>query len=142
MRPILYYYEMNSASRFVRMVAQEIGLDMEYRLINMLEKEHFQPEFVTMNPMHHVPTLDDGGVIIWDCHAICTYLVEKYAKTDKLYPKDLVQRAFVDQRLHFDCGFMHPRLWILIVSYHIYILCSSINFFKYILGTNFLSWII
>lgn len=113
------------------MVAKEIGLDMEYRSINMLEKEHFQPEFVTMNPMHHVPTLDDGGIIIWDCHAICTYLVEKYSKTDKLYPKDLVQRAYVDQRLHFDCGFMHPRLWILIVSQFLYFHQQFFFIYKY-----------
>lgn len=30
------------------------------------------------------------------------YLVSKYAKSDSLYPKDLVIRAKIDQRFHFD----------------------------------------
>lgn len=46
--------------------------------------------------------LDDNGVIIWDSHAIATYLIGKYAANDNLYPIDLLRRARVDQRLHFD----------------------------------------
>lgn len=35
-------------------------------------------------------------------HAINTYIISKYAKNDKLYPTDLLKRARIDQRLHFD----------------------------------------
>jgi len=31
------------------------------------------------------------------------YLVDKYAKDDSLYPKDLKRRALVNERLFFDC---------------------------------------
>ena len=37
-------------------------------------------------------------------HAINAYLVGKYAKDDKLYPKDFKARSVVDHRLYFDCG--------------------------------------
>lgn len=57
-----------------------------------------------------MPTLDDNGVIIWDSHAICTYLIGKYASDDSLYPKDLVKRAHIDQRLHFDSGVLFSSL--------------------------------
>lgn len=30
------------------------------------------------------------------------YLVSKYAKNDSLYPKDILTRARIDQRFHFD----------------------------------------
>jgi len=30
--------------------------------------------------------------------------VSKYGQSDTLYPKDLLQRAVVDQRLHFESG--------------------------------------
>lgn len=58
-----------------------------------------------MNPQHTLPTLDDGpGLIIWDSHAICTYLIDKYGRNDHLYPKDLYVRARINQRLYFDVG--------------------------------------
>lgn len=58
-----------------------------------------------LNPQHTVPTLDDNGKIIWDSHAICVYLIEKYAKDDLLYPaKDSYIRAKINQHLHFDTG--------------------------------------
>lgn len=34
------------------------------------------------------------------------YLVSKYAKEDSLYPKNLIARARVDQRLHFDTSIL------------------------------------
>lgn len=63
-----------------------------------------------MNPQHTIPLLVDNEAIIYDSHAICAYLVEKYGKTDSLYPKNLVQRAQVDARLHFDTGYLFGRL--------------------------------
>lgn len=49
-----------------------------------------------------VPTLVDDGFAIWDSHAIATYLIDKYSKDDKMYPKDLQTRARVNQRLFFE----------------------------------------
>lgn len=63
-----------------------------------------------MNPEHTVPTIDDNGVGIGDSHAISIYLIEKYAKDDKLYPKDLLKRTRVHQRLFFDASSLFVRL--------------------------------
>lgn len=73
-----------------------------------------------MNPQHTVPTLDDNGFIIVDSHAICTYLIEKYAPNHALYPKDLEKRTTVDARLYFDTGFLFARMRFLYepVLYH------------------------
>lgn len=63
-----------------------------------------------MNPQGTIPCLDDNGAIIIDSHAICAYLVEKFADSDRLYPKDLVQRALVESRMYFDAGHVFCRL--------------------------------
>lgn len=65
---------------------------------------------IQINPQHTVPLLDDNGVYIADSHAIAAYLCEKYGKNDRLYPKDLVKRALVDSRLHFDSGHLFSRM--------------------------------
>lgn len=57
-----------------------------------------------------MPTLDDKGFIIWDSQAICAYLVDKYGKDDKLYPKDLQLRARCNQRLFFNASSLFVRL--------------------------------
>lgn len=67
------------------------------------------PEYVKMNPQSTVPTLDDNGKIIWDSHAITRYLAAAYGKDDTLFPKDLYQRAVIDQRLHFEDGVLLSR---------------------------------
>ena len=63
-----------------------------------------------MNPQHTVPMIDDDGVIIYDSHAICEYLSDKYGKNDNLFPKDLIKRAQVNARLHFETGYLFARL--------------------------------
>lgn len=62
-----------------------------------------------INPEHTVPTLVDGDVIVWDSHAIAIYLIDKYAKDDALYPKDLCLRARCNQRLFYNNGTLFPR---------------------------------
>lgn len=63
-----------------------------------------------MNPQHTVPVLDDNGQVLWDSHAICTYLIDKYSPDHSLYPKDLYTRARIDQRLHFDSGVLFSAI--------------------------------
>lgn len=51
----------------------------------------------------------DNNLVIWDSHAICAYLIDKYGKDNKLYPKDLKLRAKVNQRLFFDAASLFVR---------------------------------
>lgn len=63
-----------------------------------------------MNPQHTIPTLDDNGDIIWDSQAICTYLIDKYAQNDDLYPRDLYIRGRINQRLYFISGVLFNKM--------------------------------
>ncbi|KAG4071639.1 hypothetical protein HA402_011793 [Bradysia odoriphaga] len=103
-KPILYYAQFSPPSRAVIQTAKIIDLDLDLRVVDFSKKEHLSETFITINPHHTVPTLIDDGEVIWDSHAIMPYLVSKYAKSDSLYPKDLLTRAKIDQRFHFDTG--------------------------------------
>ncbi|XP_043643103.1 glutathione S-transferase 1-like [Drosophila teissieri] len=101
---ILYGLEASPPVRAAKLTLAALGVPYEYVVVNTLAKENLSEEFLKKNPQHTVPTLEDDGHFIWDSHAIIAYLVSKYGKTDSLYPKDLLQRAVVDQRLHFESG--------------------------------------
>ncbi|KAI8038479.1 hypothetical protein M5D96_008377 [Drosophila gunungcola] len=55
--------------------------------------------------------LKDDQELIYDSPAIIGYLVNKYAQSDELYPKDPLQRAVVDQRLHFETGVLFHGIY-------------------------------
>lgn len=81
----------------------------------MFSGEHRSSEFKKINPMGKVPALIDGDVNVWDSHAIAIYLVEKYAKNDSLYPKDLVLRTMVNERLFFEASYLFQRLYEILI---------------------------
>ncbi|XP_018564052.1 glutathione S-transferase 1-like [Anoplophora glabripennis] len=98
-------YGMN-ASPVVRgtlMAVEALGLEFERIEVNTMLGDQFKPEFLKLNPLHTIPTIQDGDFVIWDSHAINSYLVDKYGKDDSFYPKDLQKRAVINQRLYFDC---------------------------------------
>ena len=60
--------------------------------------------------------MKDGNFILNESRPIATYLVSKYGKDDKLYPKDVETRAVVDQRLYFDMGAFYKSFGDCVVS--------------------------
>ncbi|KAL5293205.1 GSTE3.2 family protein [Megaselia abdita] len=109
-KPTLYYLVPSPPSRCVLLTAKAIGLDLELIALNPMAGENRTEEFLEINPQHTIPTMVDGDVVITDSHAIVAYIVDKYAKNDHLYPKDIGKRAVVNSRLHFDSGHLFARL--------------------------------
>ncbi|EDW91636.1 glutathione S-transferase 1 [Drosophila yakuba] len=100
----LYGLDPSPPVRAVKLTLAALNLTYEYVNVDIVARAQLSPEYLEKNPQHTVPTLEDDGHFIWDSHAIIAYLVTKYADSDALYPKDPLQRAVVDQRLHFESG--------------------------------------
>ncbi|KAJ6636455.1 Glutathione S-transferase 1 [Pseudolycoriella hygida] len=108
-KPILYYFEICPPSRAIRLALNVIGLDVDYRHINIIEGEQNTPEFLAINPLHTVPVFIDDEVKLTDSHAILPYLITKYGKDDTLYPSKPAIRARIDQYLHFNNSVLLTR---------------------------------
>ena len=52
-------------------------------------------EYRAMNPNGLVPTIDDGGTVVWESAAIVRYLACKYGD-EQFWPRDPGQRAALD----------------------------------------------
>ncbi|KAL1502342.1 hypothetical protein ABEB36_007496 [Hypothenemus hampei] len=103
MAPTLYMSEISPSCRAVLMTARLLGLTLKIKKIDLCKNEQYSPHFIKqINPQHTIPTLIDNGFVIWDSHAIIAFLVGKYGNDDELYSRDIMERALIDQRLHFD----------------------------------------
>lgn len=105
----LYYVPGSAPCRAVLLTAKALNINLNLKLVDLHHGEHLKPEYLKLNPQHTVPTLVDDGFSLWESRAIITYLVNKYAKGNSLYPEDAKARALVDQRLYFDIGTLYQR---------------------------------
>ncbi|EDW67854.2 glutathione S-transferase 1-1 [Drosophila virilis] len=106
-----FYMPGSAPCRSVIMTAKALGVELNKKLLNVMEGEQLKPEFLKINPQHTIPTIVDDGFALWESRAILIYLVEKYGKDDSLYPKNPKEQALVNQRLYFDMGVLFKSFY-------------------------------
>ena len=82
----LYHAPISPNSRRVWITLLEKGLDFELVEVK-LNGEQFNPDFLAMNPFHHIPVLVDDGFNVVESLAVLDYLEAKYP-TPKMLPED------------------------------------------------------
>jgi glutathione S-transferase len=85
----LYYFPSPNPQK-IRFALNELGVECETVPVDLLKREQKTPEFLALNPCGRVPVLVDGGLSLWESHAILAYLGEK---TGKLWPTTPAGRA-------------------------------------------------
>ncbi len=89
----LYHTPISPNSRRVWITLLE--KKVEFELVELkLDGEQLKPEFLALNPFHHIPVLVDDGFNIIESLAILDYLEAKYP-TPAMLPKDAKDLAIV-----------------------------------------------
>ena len=65
----LYYYPGN-ANLAPHMVLEEIGAPYELILLDRAKNAHKAPEYLKLNPHGRIPTLIDGGLVLYETAAM------------------------------------------------------------------------
>ena len=66
MAPIEIYGMQGSAPcRILEMTAECLGLEYEFKVVDLAKGDNRKPEYLAMNPMHTIPTLKDGVFICY-----------------------------------------------------------------------------
>ena len=89
----LYYSRLSINARRVWVTLLEKNLEFEPVLMK-LNGDQFQPDFLKLNPFHHIPVLVDDGFSIFESLAILDYLEAKYPEPSFL-PTDAKEIAQV-----------------------------------------------
>lgn len=114
----IYYHPASTTSRPLMLFAAETGLDVDFQVIDLFTGEHMKAPYSEMNPSCLVPSLEDGDFRLTESSAILKYLAEKSGSP--AYPKDLRQRARVNERMDwintqlcrdFAYGLVYPQIF-------------------------------
>jgi glutathione S-transferase len=93
----LHMSPISTTSRPVKLFCAEAGVDETMVPVDLMAGEHHGEKFVALNPNRLVPVLEDGDFVLTESSAILKYLADKVGSP--LYPKDLEQRARVNERM-------------------------------------------
>lgn len=89
-------------------VAEELGVDFKYTVVDLSKGENKSPEHMARHPLGKLPTLDHDGKKLFESAAICQYMAA--AEKSPLLPTDIYQRALVDQWMNYMS--IHLGRWI------------------------------
>ncbi|NER46633.1 MAG: glutathione S-transferase family protein [Symploca sp. SIO1A3] len=88
-----YYHPISGNARRVWIALLEKQIPFEPILLK-LDGDQFKPEFVAINPFHHIPVIVDDGFEVVESLAILDYLEAKYP-TPSLMPQEAKALATV-----------------------------------------------
>lgn len=101
MKGILYHNIHSPPSRMAFLAAKNLTPDLEIRDLDIFHGEQNTDDFLKLNPMHQVPTLEHDGFVVTESRAIMIYLAT--IMDSPFYPvKDLKKKILVDSRLFMD----------------------------------------
>jgi glutathione S-transferase len=93
----IYYHPASTTSRPLMLFAAESGMKADFQVVDLFTGEHTKPPYAGMNPNKLVPMLEEGDFRLTESSAILKYLADKAGSS--AYPKDLKQRARVNERM-------------------------------------------
>lgn len=82
-----YYHPLSPLSRRVWIALLEKEIPFTPKIVNLQKREQFEPDFLAINPFHHVPVIIDDGLRVIESLAILDYLESKYSQFS-LLPDD------------------------------------------------------
>ena len=114
----IYYHPVSTTSRPLMLFCQENSLPVEFQVVDLMKGEHYQPEYVAVNPNRLVPVLEDGDFRLTESSAILKYLAERFKSP--AYPAELKARAKVNETMDWintqlcrdlAYGFVYPQIF-------------------------------
>lgn len=106
---IALYYAPNACSLVPYVTLTEAKAAFAVRPLNFRKRQHFAPEYLTVNPRHKVPALAVDGRILTENVAIQIWIARAFPDA-KLLPADPWQEVKAISILAWCASGMHPAL--------------------------------
>ena len=87
------HYHPGNASFAPHVLLHEIGAPFELKLVQRMQGEHRQPEYLKLNPNGQIPVLVDGELVLYEAAAICMHLADTHPGAALAPPLGTRERA-------------------------------------------------
>jgi glutathione S-transferase len=104
----LYDFAFSPNCRKVRALAYELGIELEYVLVDLVKGAQRTPAFLAINPNGRVPVLVDDDTILWESTAILRYLAGKAGSA--LVPTAPRAQVEVDRWISWQLAHLGPAM--------------------------------
>jgi glutathione S-transferase len=94
----------------VLFLLEEMGVEYEHVNLNLKEGEHKSPDYLQINPLGQVPTLQDGDLTLVESVAICLYLTDKFPEKQLAPAVGTPERGSYYQWCVFVSGSFEPAV--------------------------------
>ncbi len=91
-----YYHPLSPIARRVWFMLLEKQIPHQPIVVNVAERQQFEPDFLAISPFHHLPAIVDDGLRVIESIAILDYLEMRYP-APALIPTDI--RALTTMRM-------------------------------------------
>jgi glutathione S-transferase len=104
----LYGFPHSHNTRKVLATAKALNIILDLKIVNIVRKESFKPDYLALNPTGLTPTLVDGDFVLWESNAIIQYLAN-LTPGSGLWPLDIRRQADITrwqcwQLMHWSIG--------------------------------------
>lgn len=110
------YHAPNTRSVRIVWLLEELGLPFEIVSFKLGDAKMRSPEYLKVNPMGRVPTLEDGEVTLSESGAIVEYVLARYGKGRMVPEVSSPEFPRYLQWLHYAEGMIMPPVNIIVVE--------------------------
>lgn len=107
---LLLHHAAPSRSSTVLWMLEELGEPYDLHVIDLQKEEQRTPEFLAINPMGKVPTLQHGDVVVTEVGAICMYLADAYPAANLTPPIGDPRRGPYVRWMFFQGNCLEPAI--------------------------------
>ena len=105
----LYHYWSSVCSQKARFCLAEKGLEWQSRHIDLFTFDHWQPDYLALNPKAVVPTLDHDGHVLIESNVVVEYLDDAFPDPP-LGPAGSLAKARMRLWLYDSEAIAHPNV--------------------------------
>ena len=107
---VVLYYNPQSRARMARWMLEEVGAPYRIELIQWETQDNRKPEFLALNPMGKLPTIEHRGVVVTETAAIIAYLADAFPEAGLAPEQGSPERGPYYRWLFFGSGCIEPAM--------------------------------